>query len=1314
MPVKLKLPAVNDNTKRDIFKTDISKCNDPKLYSHDGVIDRINLDKWVLPNRKDFMDFLKNDFNTATFKNKRKAIKLWLERDSKFIDISPFKHQKFVSDYLSEYSPYRGLLLYHGLGSGKSGASIMIGEGFLNRHVVILLPASLRDNYITEISTFAEIAYKKNYHWCKIRFEEGTSKLEREYMEMFNTKNLDKELIDKIVKNKKIGSRNIRSIWMIDYTKDAPNYDMLSEQEQSEVNDQIKIMIDHKYSILHYNAGQYTITKILERLIPNYQIIYSKLFGEMSVSKMTNKDRDILLNYIYNPDNNIDNPFNNKILIVDEIHNLTSKMVGSGFNGSRLYELIIRATNLKIVFLSGTPVINNPFELALMFNMLRGFIYQYRIPLEKKAGNFNQDELLNILYKVETIDRINIDISSKYIEITRLPLNFINKYSGDKKIGVEYSKNNSISEKDFLADVLRSVFSQNYQQNGTIERTMFTIFPGILQNSEVQGSMRGSEKYMELAEKNFSDTYIDKTSLNVMNVREFKNRILGLVSFYNEISGIDEATGADLFPDKIYALDDEVTVKMSNFQFIEYAAKRRIERKLEDASKKQRGMDEAKANATQKMPSLFKVFSRQKGVFVFPPSIKRPTPPKNNKFLKKTVTKSEYYNLSDEEMDTIITKLKSILRNDDTKNRITMYTEYINSFDIDSSEYQFIEAVIREIMSNYSEIDEYLEWISSHDFEEDTFEVSDVIEEDELDYKTQCINAIDKLTEEHLTVNDTGIDLETLSPKYSLMLKNIQNSPGNVFCYSQFRSVEGIEIFSKALFMNGYTKLYVPGMTSKPDNYDTIEIGNMVRYESEDDEWKSYKVIDIENDKVILEGLEELSIEKSRVFKCRYALWTGTESVEVRRGIQNVYNSTENMYGQQCLILLTTQSGSEGISLMNVRQVHVMEPYWNNVRIDQVIGRARRIKSHIYLPERHRNVKIFQYIIKFTDKQTDGTWIADMSDSDIIKMKDGEDSGFVNEEFVSDDSDDDPDNINGFHKYAKILSSEVKEQDKGITSDEVLYKIAKNKEEILSAFLKCIKEASVDCEYNWNDNVKSDKKLEEIKCYNIISNDSDYSFDLVTNESKVSQKKEVVEKTVQRKLLNMSIMVNKKKVRIIISIPESLYSLTSINDILDKLPNGYDQIFDYYLFNNLYYKDMSKRNPLVNIGRLVKKQPDVSFRFTDMFNSRVDDYSIIEDCIKANGNMPKENVEKIKWADVIKSCHKNLIEPVSWKCPGCDTEYGVDTEECDLCSLTKEDILSLHRDTVSTTSVSKVSETKSSTSSQSSVKSKGSTRRMKF
>ena len=40
---------------------------------------------------------------------------------------------------------------------------------------------------------------------------------------------------------------------------------------------------------------------------------------------------------------------------------------------------------------------------------------------------------------------------------------------------------------------------------------------------------------------------------------------------------------------------------------------------------------------------------------------------------------------------------------------------------------------------------------------------------------------------------------------------------------------------------------------------------------------------------------------------------------------------------------MITQSGSEGISLKNVRQVHLLEPYWNMIRMDQVIGRAENL-----------------------------------------------------------------------------------------------------------------------------------------------------------------------------------------------------------------------------------------------------------------------------------------------------------------------------------------------------------------------------------
>ena len=95
------------------------------------------------------------------------------------------------------------------------------------------------------------------------------------------------------------------------------------------------------------------------------------------------------------------------------------------------------------------------------------------------------------------------------------------------------------------------------------------------------------------------------------------------------------------------------------------------------------------------------------------------------------------------------------------------------------------------------------------------------------------------------------------------------------------------------------------------------------------------------------------------------------------------------MWGNKCLLLMTTQSGAEGISLKFVRQVHIMEPYWNNVRIEQVIGRARRIKSHIELPNKDRNVKIFNYVVKYTEDQLSGNWTQTLNRDivDIVNLK---------------------------------------------------------------------------------------------------------------------------------------------------------------------------------------------------------------------------------------------------------------------------------------------------------------------------------------
>ena len=67
---------------------------------------------------------------------------------------------------------------------------------------------------------------------------------------------------------------------------------------------------------------------------------------------------------------------NNRLLIVDEAHNLFRGIINSPSektNARRLYEMVMEANNLRILFLTGTPASKDPFELVPCFNMLTGY-----------------------------------------------------------------------------------------------------------------------------------------------------------------------------------------------------------------------------------------------------------------------------------------------------------------------------------------------------------------------------------------------------------------------------------------------------------------------------------------------------------------------------------------------------------------------------------------------------------------------------------------------------------------------------------------------------------------------------------------------------------------------------------------------------------------------------------------------------------------------------------------------------------------------------------------------------------------------------
>jgi superfamily II DNA or RNA helicase len=151
-------------------------------------------------------------------------------------------------------------------------------------------------------------------------------------------------------------------------------------------------------------------------------------------------------------------------------------------------------------------------------------------------------------------------------------------------------------------------------------------------------------------------------------------------------------------------------------------------------------------------------------------------------------------------------------------------------------------------------------------------------------------------------------NLEQFSSKFIAMLRRIRRTRGPVFVYSNFKEYGGIRSFARILKLAGWS------------DYSEDGVGNK-----------------------------------------RFAIWSGDVPGRMREEIRSVFNRPNNADGSQIKIILGSPSIKEGVSFMNVRQVHIMEPYWNRSRIEQVIGRASRFCSHKNLPEDEREVDVYIY-----------------------------------------------------------------------------------------------------------------------------------------------------------------------------------------------------------------------------------------------------------------------------------------------------------------------------------------------------------------
>ncbi len=835
-------------------------------------------------------------------------------------------HQKIVRDYMNLYTPYRGLLLYHGLGSGKTATSIAIAEGMKDsKRVIIMTPASLRANYIEELKKAGDLLYKRNQYWEWISTIDNPNALTT----ISALLNLPQEYI-----------RSHNGAFFINVKKPS-NYDELSDTNKKVLEEQLNEMIKQKYTFINYNG------------------LRAQRLSEMT-SKFTR------------------NIFDNAVVIIDEAHNLISRIVNklkkekaipgeekrkkksdkkegekddndekdgdeSLFGehtplnlATKLYYMLLRAQNCRIVLLSGTPVINYPNEFAILFNILRGYIKTWRIPLVIKTKNaINRQTLQDMLLGEKSFDYLDYSPSSKILTITRNPFGFKNKVKKESGYqGVSNVKKDEAGE---------TVMDTEFVSDDLFERKII----GILKRNDIDVVPQGIEVINKKALpddlNSFLARYINEGDKKLKNEDALKRRILGLSSYFRSAQ-------ESLLPkyNKQLGVDYHIVrIPMSDTQFKMYESARKEERKTE--SKRKQPSDTA--DLFEEKSSTYRIFSRLFCNFVIP---ERPLPESKRK--QKTGDDDE----EDEIAGSDIAKL------------IKEGTRTEAKQDVADDREGEIEG------------DEILETLGG------------------VTYKERLDRAI-KNIEEHSNDFLTPEALQTYSPKFLHILENIQDKAhdGLHLVYTQFRTAEGIGLFSLVLEKNGFARFRI-----KKNNF------NM---------W-------------------EIDINEADQGKPTYALYTGTETTEEKEIIRHIYNGEwdaipesignvlkskyrNNNMGEVIKVFMITSSGSEGINLRNTRYVHIMEPYWHPVRSEQVIGRARRICSHKDLPKALQTVEVFVYLMIFSEAQ--------LKSDEAIELK------------------------------RKDLSKAIPKVP--ITSDQFLYEISEIKANLTAQLTDAIKESAFDC-----------------------------------------------------------------------------------------------------------------------------------------------------------------------------------------------------------------------------------------------------------
>ena len=1029
--------------------------------------------------------------------------------------VEAFLYQKFIREYIRNASPYRGILVYHGLGSGKTCSAIAAAEalyGTANKKIIVMTPFSLRGNFMSEISFCGFRHFNTQNHWVS---ESLVSEGGIAYMYARSVLSLSESYLRKVLERPE---EERKTLWIPDFTKE-PNYDTLAQQDRDDIRAQITNMIENRVKFISYNG-------VTARELKGYACKTDPVTGERF--------------------------FDNAVIVIDEIHNLTRLMQGeitpyitkrkgrprkipvepivpgkwvpglctSELNYKRsylFYKLLTDARNSKIIGLSGTPLINFPDELGVLANVLSGYIECAEVILNS-ADKSIIDKFRKIAEAEPRVDIVRFTARAEKVEV------LISVFNEGYEKSVIDNKEQGEDNTEFVG----------IKYNSDAQEGIRTVYERIKAKLLLEKIPIGTEQFISyprlpVDDKEFKEEFIDPVNLSVKNKVVLQKRLTGLISYYK---GSKEEYMPRVLKDEV------VRCEMSDYVLSMYTLERNREIKGEKGKVGEKGDDYASVEQFAKMknPSSYRFRSRALCNFAFPDGIERPFPGTLEEE-DEEVVQPEDIDMAEaaieveedlEAQELVAEEEKSILdpeeQDEDEEEGEGDKEEKEDEERVEEAKLEgavetkaaeegvavmkggagdkqeppkrtrpkvavsvslappapapapsAVDKVIDAIADAPKSIASAIESVvapapapgprvirrkpqvaapmpvaalkpaAAAEEEKEEQELQEGTVSRVLTYQERIKRAMDKLDtnrDNYLKLDSNVAEgrLAQYSTKLDQMIRRIMVSRGSNLVYSQFKTVEGLGVLRLALKANGFTEIEIEG-------------GN----------WQTKAVRGITDNKLRFTQATEESLRKGpEAQEKRFVFLTGEGLRERRNLVLNIFNGNfdkipedmrrvleesgygerKNTRGEICWVFGITGAGAEGISLKCCRSVHIMEPYWNKVRLDQVKGRAIRICSHQDLPFSQRDVEIYTYYTIFSADQ----------------------------------------------KNMNKIDVTIRQTDEDETSDEKVYNVGLKKDKINQELLDLMKETAVDCGLNSGDNGA-------VSCFVVDGKPDQYLFD---------------------------------------------------------------------------------------------------------------------------------------------------------------------------------------------------------------------------